>query len=122
MPFGYHALTARASSVAPELPDSAPALIWVDAGKQLKTAVDDMRIPVDNWVGSPTPHRTFVRAPVPFARGASLLYGHMESIGEYLRRHRDAQAMRVSDVARLTRIPIRSIELLESDRFQDLPA
>jgi cytoskeletal protein RodZ len=46
----------------------------------------------------------------------------MESVGEYLRRCREERAMTVDDIARDTRIPRASLELLESDRFVELPA
>jgi cytoskeletal protein RodZ len=45
----------------------------------------------------------------------------MESIGQYLRRHREARAMSREEVSRATRIPVASLERLESDHFDDLP-
>lgn len=45
----------------------------------------------------------------------------MESIGKYLKKHREARAMSVEEVARATRIPVPSIERLENDHFDDLP-
>lgn len=45
----------------------------------------------------------------------------MESIGRYLRKHREMRAMSVEEVSRSTRIPIPSLERLENDRFDDLP-
>jgi len=45
----------------------------------------------------------------------------MESIGKYLRKARESRAMSVEEVARATRIPVVSVERLESDRFDDLP-
>ena len=45
----------------------------------------------------------------------------MESIGKYLRKRREGRAMSVEEIARATRIPIPSLERLESDRFDDLP-
>ncbi len=46
----------------------------------------------------------------------------MESIGEYLRRCREERGMTIDDVARDTRISKPSLELLESERFAELPA
>ncbi|MCS6899118.1 MAG: helix-turn-helix domain-containing protein [Myxococcales bacterium] len=45
----------------------------------------------------------------------------MESIGRYLRKRREMRAMSVEEVSRATRIPIPSLERLETDRFDDLP-
>jgi cytoskeletal protein RodZ len=45
----------------------------------------------------------------------------MESIGQYLRRHREEQAMSVEEVSRATRIPVGNLERLENDHFDDLP-
>ncbi len=44
-----------------------------------------------------------------------------ESIGTYLKRHRDAKAMSLAELSRATRIPTASLEALESDHFDDLP-
>jgi cytoskeletal protein RodZ len=46
----------------------------------------------------------------------------MESIGEYLRQRREQRAMSIEEVARETRIRVESLQLLESSRFDDLPA
>jgi len=45
----------------------------------------------------------------------------MESIGQYLRRHREERAMSVEEVSRTTRIPVGNLERLENDHFDDLP-
>jgi cytoskeletal protein RodZ len=45
----------------------------------------------------------------------------MESIGQYLRRHREERAMSVEEVSRATRIPVNNLERLENDHFDDLP-
>jgi cytoskeletal protein RodZ len=45
----------------------------------------------------------------------------MDSIGRYLRRTREAQAMSLEEVSRATRIPVASIERIEGDHFDDLP-
>jgi len=45
----------------------------------------------------------------------------MESIGQYLRRHREVRAMSVEEVSRATRIPVGNVERLENDHFDDLP-
>jgi cytoskeletal protein RodZ len=46
----------------------------------------------------------------------------MESIGRYLKSMRETQGMSVEEIARATRIPMVSIENIESDHFDDLPA
>lgn len=46
----------------------------------------------------------------------------MESIGRYLRGMREAQGSSVEEISRATRIPISSIEHIEGDHFDDLPA
>ena len=45
----------------------------------------------------------------------------MESIGQYLRRHREGRSMSVEEVSRVTRIPVGNLERLENDHFDDLP-
>ena len=45
----------------------------------------------------------------------------MESIGQYLRRHREERSMSVEEVSRATRIPVNNLERLENDHFDDLP-
>jgi cytoskeletal protein RodZ len=45
----------------------------------------------------------------------------MESIGQYLRKHREEREMSVEEVSRATRIPVGNLERLENDHFDDLP-
>jgi len=45
----------------------------------------------------------------------------METVGQFLRQHREAQRMSVEEVARATRVPMASIERIEADRFDELP-
>jgi cytoskeletal protein RodZ len=45
----------------------------------------------------------------------------MESVGQYLRQQREAKAMSIEEVARATRVPMSSVERLESDQFDELP-
>lgn len=45
----------------------------------------------------------------------------MESVGEYLRRQREARRMSLEEVARATRVPIASMERLEAGQFDELP-
>ena len=45
----------------------------------------------------------------------------METVGTYLRRHREAKRMSVEEVSRATRVPAPSVERIESDRFDELP-
>jgi cytoskeletal protein RodZ len=44
-----------------------------------------------------------------------------ESIGHFLKKARDARRMSLAEVARVTRIPVSTLESLESDHFDDLP-
>lgn len=44
-----------------------------------------------------------------------------ESVGAFLRRHRNARGMSIGEVARATRIPRTAIERIEADHFDDLP-
>jgi hypothetical protein len=45
----------------------------------------------------------------------------MESIGQHLRRSREQRAKSIADLARETRIPRATLDLLENDRFDDMP-
>ncbi|HEY5961593.1 MAG TPA: helix-turn-helix domain-containing protein, partial [Polyangiaceae bacterium] len=45
----------------------------------------------------------------------------MESVGQHLRQQREAKAMSIEEVARATRVPMSSVERLESDQFDELP-
>ena len=45
----------------------------------------------------------------------------MESVGNLLKRHRDARQMSLPEVARVTRIPVGTLGSIEADRFEDLP-
>ena len=45
----------------------------------------------------------------------------METVGQYLRRHREAHQMSIEEVSRTTRVPTSSIERIETDRFDELP-
>lgn len=45
----------------------------------------------------------------------------METVGQFLRRHRQERQMSVEEVARTTRVPAASIERIEADRFDELP-
>ncbi len=45
----------------------------------------------------------------------------MESVGEYLRRNREAQRMSIEEVSRATRVPTSSVERIEADQFDELP-
>jgi len=46
----------------------------------------------------------------------------MESIGRYLKGAREALGMSVEEISRATRIPVSSLEHIEADHFDDLPA
>jgi len=45
----------------------------------------------------------------------------METVGQYLRRHREAQRMSLEEVSRATRVPMANLERIEADRFDELP-
>ncbi|HMJ12416.1 MAG TPA: helix-turn-helix transcriptional regulator [Polyangiaceae bacterium] len=45
----------------------------------------------------------------------------METVGQYLRRHRESKQMSIEEIARSTRVPMSSVERIESDQFDELP-
>lgn len=45
----------------------------------------------------------------------------MPSVGQYLREQRAQRGMSVEEVSRATRVPVSSVERIESDRFDELP-
>lgn len=45
----------------------------------------------------------------------------MESVGQYLRRHRESKRMSVEEISRATRVPTASVERIEADQFDELP-
>jgi cytoskeletal protein RodZ len=46
----------------------------------------------------------------------------MASVGQYLREKREERRMSVAEIARATRVPVSSVERIESDQFDELPA
>lgn len=44
-----------------------------------------------------------------------------ESVGQFLRRHRESRRMSVEEISRATRVPMSSVERIETDRFDELP-
>ncbi len=44
-----------------------------------------------------------------------------ETIGTYLKRHRDTKRMSIAELSRVTRIPVGSLEAIEGDQFDALP-
>jgi hypothetical protein len=44
-----------------------------------------------------------------------------ESVGRFLKRHRETKGMSVIEVSRVTRVPVVALEAIESDHFDDLP-
>lgn len=46
----------------------------------------------------------------------------MASVGQYLREKRQERRMSTAEIARATRVPILSVERIESDQFDELPA
>ena len=45
-----------------------------------------------------------------------------DSIGDYLKTERQTRRLSIEEVSRTTRIPRRTLEFLEGDRFDDLPS
>jgi cytoskeletal protein RodZ len=45
----------------------------------------------------------------------------MESVGQFLRRQRQAKRMSIEEISRATRVPASSVERIEADRFDELP-
>jgi cytoskeletal protein RodZ len=45
----------------------------------------------------------------------------MQTVGSFLRQEREAKGMSIEEVARATRVPMSSVERLESDQFDELP-
>lgn len=45
----------------------------------------------------------------------------MVTVGQYLRELREQRKMSVEEVSRATRVPIASVERIETDRFDELP-
>ena len=45
----------------------------------------------------------------------------MDSVGQILRQHREAKNMSIEEIARATRVPMSSVERIESDQFDELP-
>lgn len=45
----------------------------------------------------------------------------MDSIGNHLRRERELRHLSLEELAQTTRIPLRNLLLIESDRFSELP-
>src|SRR5260370_16849084 len=44
-----------------------------------------------------------------------------EPLGSYLKRQRERRSISATELSRITRIPLASLEALESDRFDELP-
>jgi cytoskeletal protein RodZ len=45
----------------------------------------------------------------------------MDSVGQLLRQRREAKNMSIEEIARSTRVPMSSVERIESDQFDELP-
>jgi cytoskeletal protein RodZ len=45
----------------------------------------------------------------------------MDSVGQYLRKAREARRLSVEEVARATRVPVASVSRMEADQFDELP-
>jgi cytoskeletal protein RodZ len=45
----------------------------------------------------------------------------MDSVGQILRQRREAKNMSIEEIARATRVPMSSVERIESDQFDELP-
>lgn len=44
-----------------------------------------------------------------------------ESVGQYLRRHRQAKRMSLEEVSRVIRVPVVTLQRIEADQFDELP-
>lgn len=45
----------------------------------------------------------------------------MESVGSYLRHEREVRDVSLEEIAQTTRVPLRTLHLIEQDRFDQLP-
>ncbi len=45
----------------------------------------------------------------------------METVGQYLKREREARRMSIEEISRATRVPMSSVERIEADQFDELP-
>ena len=45
----------------------------------------------------------------------------METVGQYLKREREARRMSIEEISRSTRVPMSSVERIEADQFDELP-
>jgi cytoskeletal protein RodZ len=70
------------------------------------SVIETSSFPAAETTGAPPPSVPGVRA---------------ESLGASLRRQREARAMSVAELSRVTRIPLASLEAIENDRFDELP-
>lgn len=46
----------------------------------------------------------------------------MASVGQFLKEKREQRQMSVAEIARATRVPVSSVERIEADQFDELPA
>jgi cytoskeletal protein RodZ len=68
----------------------------------------------DGATAPPDPHGA---RPVP----ETIAPARLESIGRYLRRERELRQMSLEELAQVTRIPLRMLQLIEEDDFEKLP-
>ncbi|MGA3122158.1 MAG: helix-turn-helix transcriptional regulator [Polyangiaceae bacterium] len=64
--------------------------------------------------------------PRPTSAAADAASAHgvptaLESLGSYLKRCRVGRSMSLAELARVTRIPVSSLQAMEADRFDELP-
>jgi len=53
--------------------------------------------------------------------GGGVSWTAVATIGRFLRRERERRALSLEEVSDRTRIPVRSLELIENDRLEELP-
>jgi cytoskeletal protein RodZ len=75
--------------------------------------------PIDALAGARSPEAVVSRGPGSDRSRDS--QSALESLGGYLKRHREARTMSLAELARVTRIPSASLAAMEADRFDELP-
>ena len=78
--------------------------------------------PADGLTG--TRNSQAIARPTSAAADAVSAHGaptSLESLGSYLNRYRVSRSMSLAELARVTRIPVSSLQAMEADRFDELP-
>jgi cytoskeletal protein RodZ len=77
--------------------------------------------PMERSAGAKTREPNMQMGSTAGAAGARDGRASLESLGNYLKRHRGARSMSLAELARVTRIPSASLMAMEADRFDELP-